>query len=688
VSDIMWAEASGDMEADQDSQRFARAKVEASAYWPFLADSATPGEFTRRQALVSGEFRTVLARSVEAEHLEDIHSRVTASQAADFDLVHGQRTAAAQKKNAARQAIQAAVKTSRTAKAVYPKNLSEGDVLPNGNVVKEVHDTGVGATVVRVTTDKGDVNLDPDKQYAVESKTSSRTALMLNADSLVKKVDGNHYTISDKAGNLLAEMTFSPGDTMRPNITPVYEDSEGQLSAMLMGMSKPARDGAKSSSRTEGKQSAPFGGRTAARYTVDDGYAYSGDEGDLTYSVVDTGDMDHAVAAYYSRDDAQAKADELNDYDGPTNGSAPDLHAMSSRTAGLMGVYDDGIISVYDDSQSQNSMPVWEGEADDISQVPGIVGDAGFPIMGQIEHAPDDTYHFALGHTMTASRKTSSAHAGLAQAVLAEHSTTYRTATRQQQGQATTALLSAYASSGERDIYAFGERWVREASLSAEAAAPGDVGFGSVYGGEEPSYTTPDGPVWMYRKGQRVRFYNAQGEQVGPEQSNVAPAAAYAMDQGWESPGLSGLGPIGASKTAAPANPYMQSGPGNPTLPVTQTPAAPAAMPGSSIPGHRAQDVDGDAQPDMASDDGTMTNKRSNPSAGTGTMAAWRQPAPETKALAQVRSKVNEIVGSLVSEQSMDVESARIVAKQTVGNYPAMVSGMSSEMVTASLGQI
>jgi hypothetical protein len=510
-------------------------------------------------------------------------------------------------------------------------------------------------------------------------------------------------------------------------------------------------------------------------------------------STWDVMDGEQWVNTYATSDNANEKATELNDYDGPTNGSAPDLHTMSSRTAGLsvgdkvwtygmgknhigtyegvgasdwffgtgetnlakvkyadgstatlnpgivvplsvaqssyhlvdasgqivaggtgwdeariktiqdhfpnatiqkgigktsartaglMGVYDDGIISVYDDSQGQNSMPVWEGEADNISQVPGIVGDAGFPIMGQIEHAPDDTYHFALGHTMTASRKTSSAHAGLAQAVLAEHSTIYRTATRQQQGQATTALLRAYASSGERDIYAFGERWVRQAA----ATSPGDVGFGSVYGGSEPSYTTPDGPVWMYRKGQRVRFYNAQGAQVGPEQSNVAPAAAYAMDQGWESPGLSGLSPIGASKTAAPANPYMQSGPGNPTLPVAQTPAAPAAMPGADMAGHRAQDADGDAQPDMAADDGTMTNRRSAPS--TGTMASWRQPAPQTQALAQVRSKVNEIVGSLVSEQSMDVESAKVVAKETVGNYPAMVSGLSREMVTASLGQI
>lgn len=59
---------------------------------------------------------------------------------------------------------------------------------------------------------------------------------------------------------------------------------------------------------------------------------------------------------------------------------------------------------------------------------------------------------------------------------------------------------------------------------------PPDPGFGEVYG---HAYPTPEGPVWMFRKGQRVRFFNAAGEQVGPEQSNVAPAVVYAMSEGW-----------------------------------------------------------------------------------------------------------------------------------------------------------
>ncbi len=47
-------------------------------------------------------------------------------------------------------------------------------------------------------------------------------------------------------------------------------------------------------------------------------------------------------------------------------------------------------------------------------------------------------------------------------------------------------------------------------------------------------WTTPRGRVvWIYRKGQRVRFFDAAGRQVGPEQSNVAPGVSYAHYKGW-----------------------------------------------------------------------------------------------------------------------------------------------------------
>lgn len=66
------------------------------------------------------------------------------------------------------------------------------------------------------------------------------------------------------------------------------------------------------------------------------------------------------------------------------------------------------------------------------------------------------------------------------------------------------------------------------------------VNFGTVYGDPKtPSYITDKGvPVWMWRKGQKVRFFTADGEQIGPEQSNVAPAIAAAAAAGWRDPGL------------------------------------------------------------------------------------------------------------------------------------------------------
>lgn len=64
---------------------------------------------------------------------------------------------------------------------------------------------------------------------------------------------------------------------------------------------------------------------------------------------------------------------------------------------------------------------------------------------------------------------------------------------------------------------------------------PGDdytPGWGEPYGGA--AYETRRGvEVRLYRKGQRCRWIAKDGRQVGPEQSNVAPALAYAMVNGW-----------------------------------------------------------------------------------------------------------------------------------------------------------
>jgi hypothetical protein len=64
------------------------------------------------------------------------------------------------------------------------------------------------------------------------------------------------------------------------------------------------------------------------------------------------------------------------------------------------------------------------------------------------------------------------------------------------------------------------------------------VTFGELYGcGAQPAYVTDDGvAVWMRRKGQRVRFFDAVGVQVGPEHRNVAPAVVWAAFHGWINP--------------------------------------------------------------------------------------------------------------------------------------------------------
>lgn len=47
-------------------------------------------------------------------------------------------------------------------------------------------------------------------------------------------------------------------------------------------------------------------------------------------------------------------------------------------------------------------------------------------------------------------------------------------------------------------------------------------------------YRTPTSiEVWLYRKGQKCRWFDRGGHQWGPEQANVAPALAYAFSQHW-----------------------------------------------------------------------------------------------------------------------------------------------------------
>ena len=63
------------------------------------------------------------------------------------------------------------------------------------------------------------------------------------------------------------------------------------------------------------------------------------------------------------------------------------------------------------------------------------------------------------------------------------------------------------------------------------------INFGEIYGGPEPAYRTTDGvEIWMWRKGQKVRFFDAEGNQHGPEHKNVAPAVYWAAYNGWMIP--------------------------------------------------------------------------------------------------------------------------------------------------------
>jgi hypothetical protein len=63
--------------------------------------------------------------------------------------------------------------------------------------------------------------------------------------------------------------------------------------------------------------------------------------------------------------------------------------------------------------------------------------------------------------------------------------------------------------------------------------------FGAVYGlygdgAETPTYTNEvGGQLWMYRRGQRIRFFDRSGSQVGPEHPSAVPATIWAFAHGW-----------------------------------------------------------------------------------------------------------------------------------------------------------
>jgi hypothetical protein len=62
--------------------------------------------------------------------------------------------------------------------------------------------------------------------------------------------------------------------------------------------------------------------------------------------------------------------------------------------------------------------------------------------------------------------------------------------------------------------------------------------FGEFYGASEaPSYTTDTGvEIWLYRKVQKIRFFDRAANQIGPEHSNVYMATVWAFAHGWTNP--------------------------------------------------------------------------------------------------------------------------------------------------------
>lgn len=72
--------------------------------------------------------------------------------------------------------------------------------------------------------------------------------------------------------------------------------------------------------------------------------------------------------------------------------------------------------------------------------------------------------------------------------------------------------------------------WQRPNPFTAPAPPP--VAWGTF---QRTVYATPDGiPMYLFRKGQRARWYDDRGR-LESEHPNVAPAIAYALSRRWRS---------------------------------------------------------------------------------------------------------------------------------------------------------
>jgi len=75
-------------------------------------------------------------------------------------------------------------------------------------------------------------------------------------------------------------------------------------------------------------------------------------------------------------------------------------------------------------------------------------------------------------------------------------------------------------------------------TAAVEAIQRVDPQWGEDYCNGQVAYVVPGSGtyVWMYRKGQKVRFYDTNAVQVGPEHANVMPALCWAAGQAWIDP--------------------------------------------------------------------------------------------------------------------------------------------------------
>lgn len=82
------------------------------------------------------------------------------------------------------------------------------------------------------------------------------------------------------------------------------------------------------------------------------------------------------------------------------------------------------------------------------------------------------------------------------------------------------------------------------------------VTWGRPYG-DDPAVNSHGRKIYMFRKGQKVRWYDSYGDQVGPEQANVAPALAWSYSKGYESEFLKGRGirPVRKNPSKLPTAP-------------------------------------------------------------------------------------------------------------------------------------